>query len=194
MTRDGLVAVDLSSSRWRPALYEVVQLIDDLPLVPVSDRGWKDRVRFAEKYLDVMDSLGIALKIDAESLYATFAVARSVFTISRPMMWEGNSRRMNRDLLLMFNHGKDLLAFVRRRYKGEPVGRLAKEIAGYLDPDHGDVTGRASGLSMDDRSGLAFRSCSQRSSDISLLWRESISMIKAGSLRIFLWMAYKRPE
>ncbi|TDE37758.1 hypothetical protein [Actinomadura sp. 6K520] len=85
VTRDGkIVALDLEEHPRLPALYEVVQLIDDHPLVASTGNpaAWHDRLQICRAYLDECRRIGLAFEIDEarlRSLYRSFLFVRAVF-------------------------------------------------------------------------------------------------------------------
>jgi hypothetical protein len=85
VTRDGkIVALDLEEHPRLPALYEVVQLIDDHPLVASTGNpaAWHDRLQICRAYLDECRRIGSAFDLDEarlRSLYRSFVFVRAVF-------------------------------------------------------------------------------------------------------------------
>jgi tetratricopeptide (TPR) repeat protein len=78
--------IDLETSTWSPAVYEVAQFLEDFPLLPVSQDGWRQRLDLTRHYLrHLPNELGAATLLqDPEQLrhiYEVFALARAVFLL-----------------------------------------------------------------------------------------------------------------
>jgi len=74
----------LEASGYRPALFEVAQLIDDFGVIPVDDAGFKMRLRLARQYLQYLTTFGLPIEPPPAALaavYSTFWVLRSAFGI-----------------------------------------------------------------------------------------------------------------
>jgi hypothetical protein len=78
-----IVALDLEDHPRAPVLYEVVQLLEDHPLLPVDDQGWAERLKMCRLYLrEWQETIGSPLNIaddEIPALYRLFAFVRAVF-------------------------------------------------------------------------------------------------------------------
>lgn len=70
---DRIIAVDLEASRWRPMGYELAQLTDDVPALPV-DR-WDLRREVVTAYVDALSHCTGAPAIDVEELWAAYSAS-----------------------------------------------------------------------------------------------------------------------
>jgi tetratricopeptide (TPR) repeat protein len=79
--------IDFESSKTLPVLFEVVQLIDDYPLLEANRESFEYRARLSTKYMSELEALsGVTLGISSDSvglLYAIFAVLRCGFGLQR---------------------------------------------------------------------------------------------------------------
>ena len=62
LTGGKLMMIDLEASGYRPALFEVAQLIDDFGVIPVDDAGFKMRLRLAREYLQYLTTFGLPIE------------------------------------------------------------------------------------------------------------------------------------
>ena len=58
---DNIVMLDLEASGSSPFLFELVQLLDDYPLLEADPEGWRERLAICEQYVDQLDRLGLDL-------------------------------------------------------------------------------------------------------------------------------------
>ena len=115
---DNVVAVDFEACGWRPAGYEVAQLLDDRPLLPVDEAGWKARLFLLRQYRRAMRKHGY--QIDPEQLVRAWeasTVARAVGALTSP-----SSDRNLRE------HGEALLAWLAEHSNSPQVRAVAGEL------------------------------------------------------------------
>jgi tetratricopeptide (TPR) repeat protein len=78
-----VVMIDFESTRLQPILFEVAQLLDDCPLLPVSTDGWNARINLCDEYLTTLEDLSgapVFLRTpDIRSLYFLHAALRVRF-------------------------------------------------------------------------------------------------------------------
>lgn len=87
----GIVAVDLEATSFLPVGFEVAQLLEDMPLLPVNEEGMSYRKSLASTYLSELSRRmpGLAQSLpDAGSdtwwvAYACFAARRAIFLLSK---------------------------------------------------------------------------------------------------------------
>lgn len=124
-----LVMLDLESTGWRPAIFEVAQLLDDYALIPVTDSGFEQRLALVGIYSSEMKRQGVPLVANEgqiESLYAISWSARAAFGL-------GYCRRQNRvefstaqkRLADRTKHYLTSLEFIKQRFSGDQIGVLA---------------------------------------------------------------------
>lgn len=82
-----LTMIDFESRKPLPAIFEVVQLIDDYPLLPTTHEGWGTRMTLCSEYFMFMNNfLDSAISVDEPSidaLYGNFAIIRCAFGVKR---------------------------------------------------------------------------------------------------------------
>lgn len=83
---ENVVMLDLESTGHCPLLFEVVQLLDDYPFLPVNDVGWAQRLSYCALYLDRLRTAGIDVeryRAMIPDAYAVFALFRISFGLAR---------------------------------------------------------------------------------------------------------------
>jgi thiamine kinase-like enzyme len=84
-SEEQVLAVDLESTGWRPAGYELAQLTDDVPILEVSDIGWAKRMEIVDSYRTELGRNGIGVSSDElRRGYVTSLLARAVRSLSDP--------------------------------------------------------------------------------------------------------------
>lgn len=100
-----VLAIDLEASGWRPVGYELAQLTDDFPSLPVSDHGWTQRQRIVEIYASALAEHGLDVSHDVVwPAYVAGLVARAVRGITDPV---GDQR--------LRSHSEALLRYIASR-------------------------------------------------------------------------------
>jgi hypothetical protein len=101
--------VDLAATAWLPAVFEVVQFIEDFAILPVDAEHLETRLSVTQRYLALLpDDLGVAsLREDparVRQAYETFALVRATFLLrhlsaphGREEVLSTGSRRMRRE-------------------------------------------------------------------------------------------------
>ena len=131
-----IVIIDFESSRYLPITYEVAQLIEDYPALPVSEEGWEMRIALVQQYVDYLHlySPGLAgatatSREDLENMYSVFALVRAISGISRNFGKEGSERSSSarrRHLLRQAHYSEVLEGFSSSQLGGRnsPLGGL----------------------------------------------------------------------
>ncbi len=81
-----LVMLDLESTANWPIFYELVQLVDDYPLLPANDEGWNQRLAYCNLYLEHLSAAGINLlsyRATSADAYAIFVLLRIAYGCAR---------------------------------------------------------------------------------------------------------------
>ena len=81
-----VVMLDLESVGRCPLLFELVQLLDDYPLLPVDHNGWRERIAHCNVYLNQLAGAGIELHQYGTAVpdaYAAFVLLRCAFGLAR---------------------------------------------------------------------------------------------------------------
>lgn len=113
-----VVALDLEACGWRPAGYEIAQLIDDAPLLPVDESGWAVRERIVNQYGVHLERYGVVVGKDAlMDAFELSLIARAVGALTAPTS-EPQSRR----------HAEQLLDWIRDRANNPDVGVIASRV------------------------------------------------------------------
>jgi len=82
---DAVFAIDLEATGWRPVGYELAQLTDDCPALPVSENGWLQRARVVQAYTSVLTEHGYDLTYELVwSGYVASLVARAIRGLTDP--------------------------------------------------------------------------------------------------------------
>ncbi|WP_422747225.1 hypothetical protein [Micromonospora sp. WMMD1219] len=84
VSRESAVALDFEEHPRQPLLHEIVQLIEDHAVLPLTEAGDKARLRLCRVYLSELAACGSAVRFtDAELWrdYQVFAFARAVFLL-----------------------------------------------------------------------------------------------------------------
>jgi RNA:NAD 2'-phosphotransferase (TPT1/KptA family) len=80
-----VLAIDLEATGWRPAGYELAQLTDDFPALPVSDPGWTQRKKIVELYASTLTDYGVNVTyLSVWRSYTASLVARAVRGLTDP--------------------------------------------------------------------------------------------------------------
>lgn len=110
-----IVAVDFEACGWRPAGYELAQLLDDRPLLPVDSVGWKARLHLVKQYRRSMDRCGARIEHNRlVRAWEASTVARAVGALTSP-----NSDPATRQ------HGELLLSWLASNSEHQSVRDLA---------------------------------------------------------------------
>lgn len=113
-----VVMIDLEASSSVPVLLELVLLIDDAPLLDLSDDGFRKRLDIAQMYLDELrqSASHLPLDINVADLYEMFAL----YVAARGMLQSRSSRRRAHS------------SFLRRAVdnRAEHLASLCRAIAG----------------------------------------------------------------
>ena len=79
--------IDFESSRKLPVIFEVVQLLDDYPLLDATEEGFVKRMEFCKTYMDRLEELSHAkLQLSRDAVpvvYAMFLILRCGFGLMR---------------------------------------------------------------------------------------------------------------
>jgi hypothetical protein len=81
-----LVLIDIEANTSRPLLQEAVILIDDLPLLPLTDDGWDRRMSLVRTYLRSLDEFGfpgLPTDLPLAEAYEAFAVLNAARGLGR---------------------------------------------------------------------------------------------------------------
>lgn len=122
VARKRIVALDFASKKTRPFLYELAQLVEDFPLVPVSDEGWEYRLERVSQYYGVLASFGFELPPEdaaLEIIYGACAVARCLFLL------HSTGRGSDSGSTDRASHAVELLQYVSSKFEGQSLGTLA---------------------------------------------------------------------
>lgn len=80
-----IVAVDFEACGWRPAGYELAQLLDDKPLLPVDKTGWKTRMHLLRRYRRALNRAGVSVEHDHMiRAWEASTAARAVGALTSP--------------------------------------------------------------------------------------------------------------
>jgi len=125
--------IDFESSKSLPILFEVVQLIDDYPLLEATQESMQYRTRLCRTYLDELEALSgtsLASSASMSALYAIFAVLRSGFGLQRS---QRSSRAITSSAALRARserslHYQDLLTWLSTEHEQGGVREFAAAI------------------------------------------------------------------
>ena len=81
-----IVMIDLEAGAFLPPLFEVAQLLEDYPLLEMTDAGWAMRAELCLDYLALLRAHGVSVESESESVvnaYSAFALLRAAFGIAR---------------------------------------------------------------------------------------------------------------
>jgi hypothetical protein len=76
-----LVLIDIEATTSLPLIQEAAVVIGDLPLFPLSDEGWTQRMAFMRTYLESLSQHGSAIAADAlpiREAYEAFTILNAV--------------------------------------------------------------------------------------------------------------------
>lgn len=124
-----ILAVDLEAVGARPLGYELAQLIEDIPMLALDD--WISRDDLTAFYVKQLRHYGLSVEASDDEIrryVGAGMLARALRMISRPDADQAERMR-----------GGQLLASVKRRYSGSPLGDLAAN----LDRRWSEITGVA---------------------------------------------------
>lgn len=113
-----VVAVDFEACGWRPVGLELAQLLDDRPLLPIDEHGWKARLHLVRQYRRQLRRLGV--EVDHAQLlrgWEAATVARAVGLLTSPA--SDSSLR---------SHGEALLSWMSERGNRPDVRALAGQL------------------------------------------------------------------
>lgn len=113
-----IVAVDFEATGWRPLGYEIAQLLDDRPLLPLDDNGWGARLHLVRQYRRELKRRGV--DVDGEQLrrnWEASALARAVGLLTAP---SGDP--------ILRDHGEQLLHRLMRDSAFQGTRTLADEV------------------------------------------------------------------
>ena len=124
VTDDGaLVALDLEAHGRRPLGYELSQLMEDVPVIPVDDTGHAERDALVRAYVDHLGAFGVHVAKDAAwEGFQLGCIARAVRHLTDP-----DANALNRA------HGRGLLAWLRDRGATDAIAQLAAELLSAWD-------------------------------------------------------------
>jgi tetratricopeptide (TPR) repeat protein len=89
-----VVMLDLEATSDLPLFFEVVQLVEDYPILPNDEFGWQERLLICEEYLQALRHLGFTFSSERlSSSYAVFALLRAAFGYARI----NNQRRFGKE-------------------------------------------------------------------------------------------------
>jgi RNA:NAD 2'-phosphotransferase (TPT1/KptA family) len=132
---DHIVALDFEAKGWRPAGYEVAQLIDDEPLLPVDEVGWGLRLRLLDTYHKGLSDGGVPCSYSALlRSYRSACIGRAVRDLTDP--FGDDSLR---------SHGEALLNFIAKSAESSEESELALEIMRAWSTQRGRPKGGESG-------------------------------------------------
>ncbi|MGV3712848.1 hypothetical protein [Pseudolysinimonas sp.] len=81
---DQLILIDIESSVSLPVGMELVTLLDDLPLLPLTSDGWVERDRLLRSYTDALRSYGVPVSGNVDRrTYEVMAVYASAIALGR---------------------------------------------------------------------------------------------------------------
>ena len=110
-----VIAVDFEACGWRPAGLELAQLLDDQPVLPVDDHGWKARLHLVRQYRRELARWGVAVAHpDLLRAWEAATVARAVGLLTSPKSDAG-----------LRSHGEKLLDRISSRGSNPQVRELA---------------------------------------------------------------------
>lgn len=134
---DNLTMIDFESRKPLPVLFEVVQLIDDYPLLPITDEGWAARMALCGEYLATLSNLSnLPSPVDAsmvDELYGCFAVMRCAFGLKRASGQKikfTSSALRSKDIRMVHHH--ELLTFLSQRHRAAGVRAIAADTLTHL--------------------------------------------------------------
>ena len=135
-----VVAVDFEACGWRPAGYELAQLLDDQPLLPVDETGWKTRLYLLRQYRRGMQKHGFTL--DHNSLVRSWeasTIARAVRALTSP-----------RAEPTLREHGESLLSWLTMNSSHGGIRDLAGGLGDAWSVRRGAVTVQQESRSISD--------------------------------------------
>ncbi|WP_146169669.1 hypothetical protein [Actinoplanes italicus] len=117
---DDVVVLDLEATGWLPLGFEVAQLLEDMPLLPLTDPGLELRKKYASGYLAQLARLRPDLAnrlIEPDSdiwqrAYACFAVQRAVYLLQKFRRTQSVLARRR------IEHSRALLRWAGERFDG----------------------------------------------------------------------------
>ncbi|WP_170970137.1 RNA 2'-phosphotransferase [Nocardioides jishulii] len=115
---NSVVAVDFEACGWRPVGLELAQLLDDRPLLPIDEHGWKTRLHLVHQYRHELGRRGVA--VDHGSLVRAWEAA----TLSRAV---GLLTAPSSDQALR-SHGEGLLEWLSRDSKERAIRDMASHL------------------------------------------------------------------
>ncbi len=105
---NGIVALDLEACGWRPAGYELAQLIDDHPLLPLDDAGWEARRHLLKVYCASLRRHGLRVQPDqVMPAFEASLMARSVGLLTSPKRTRESRQHGELILKTLQHHSKD---------------------------------------------------------------------------------------
>lgn len=129
-----LTMIDFESRKPLPAILEVVQLIDDYPLLPATHEGWGARMALCDEYLTTVSNLSNSPNpVDAstvDELYGCFAIMRCAFGLKRAsrknVRFTSSSALRSKGIRVAHHH--EVLVFLSRSHGSEGVRALASDV------------------------------------------------------------------
>ena len=126
--------IDFESSKPLPALFELVQLIEDYPLLIANQANWIIRCRLCRHYIESFERYsGSSISINnqvMEKLYAIFAMLRCGFGLQycyrKNKTYSSSSALRSREERI--NHYQNLLNWFAEKYTEKGIGSLANAI------------------------------------------------------------------
>lgn len=110
-----LVLIDIEADTARPLLQEAVVLVDDLPLLPLTQEGWEERMALVRTYLGALAEHGFVVPKDLpiRESYEAFAILNAVRGLGRLRRADpGVSSFSLRARQLQRDHYLELLAYL----------------------------------------------------------------------------------
>lgn len=123
-----LVLIDIEADTARPLLQEAAILIDDLPLLPLTDDGWERRMALVHTYLGSLGEYGSAVPDDlpVREAYEAFAILNAVRGLGRLRRADpGVSSFSLRARLLQRDHYLELLSYLSEQSNDAALRTLA---------------------------------------------------------------------
>jgi tetratricopeptide (TPR) repeat protein len=127
--RGRVVLLDVESSAPQAVVFEVVQLLDDYPLLTPDAAGTEQRLRLTQRYLSALArATDLEVQVDTAVAYAIYAIRRAVFVLTHRSGTREASSSSLRAWTLRRAHARALLAHIARDGPDERTHTLAARI------------------------------------------------------------------